>query len=638
MAKKLTKQGFSIQGFDAAAYRNTEAYVQAVDAIYMAAVDDFARMGTGLSIGPNKPFSFADYPGANKKANEIVGKMANGMQSVIVKGTEKQWLAACAKNDAFIAHILNTSALPKKTLEKFQERNLDALKEFQKRKENGLDVSKKIWNYTDQFKKQMELSLDIGIGDGRSAQELSRDLKQYLVDPDKLFRRVRDKHGNLVLSKNAKAFHPGQGKYRSSHKNALRLTRSEINMAYRTSDQLRWESLDFVVGFEVKLSNNHTLNGVPFVDVCDDLKGKYPKSFKFVGWHPQCRCFVVPILMDMDEFDADELNELKSAINGTEYKQFVSRNAVTDVPNGFKEWISTNTQRSMNWRSQPYFIRDNFKGGTISGGLKLDSTKPIYKAPKVATPTPTPTPTPKAEPKPEPTPAPQVSIKTIDDVINRTNEVGKDWFYKDFTRLEIERRNSINGSTNRNGTIWLKRDRMDNTIRALGKLANKQDITFEEADALATYWHEITHCRNRTSSWASTALQRSNMELANELVARKTLPEFYKAMGADKVPFPEFMVSRASTGYNQMVCNYDKLIDVLGVDRDRAINTVKDHLFNKPYTSQIDGLVDAIFSQKPRNAEGKVIGKNDIKLLIKRCSWHTTTQFEEIVSREIMKK
>jgi hypothetical protein len=55
------------------------------------------------------------------------------------------------------------------------------------------------------------MALDLGMRDGIPAIEMARDLKQYLKYPDKLFRRVRDVHGQLHLSKAAKKFHPGQG-------------------------------------------------------------------------------------------------------------------------------------------------------------------------------------------------------------------------------------------------------------------------------------------------------------------------------------------------------------------------------------------------------------------------------------------
>lgn len=371
MANTPRKQGISLIGFDAKHLQQTEGYTQAIDALYNQAVSEYASMADKLSLDPKKPFSFKDYPGTKAKAEAIVSKLANKMQAVIVSGSSDQWLYACKKNDLFLESIINTSKVPKETLSKWQDKNLEALKTFQSRKVNGLGLSDRIWNYSGQMKDQMELGIDIALGDGKSAAMLAKDLKQYLVDPDKLFHRVRNKHGQLVLSKNAKAFHPGQGKYRSSYKNAMRLTRSEINMAYRESDQLRWQQLAFVVGFEVKLSNNHTLNGVPFTDICDHLKGKYPKEFKFKGWHPQCRCHAIPIMQDPDEFDTDELNELKAAINDTEYSPLVSKNSVFDVPDNFKSWIAENAERSQGWKSQPYFIKDNFAGGNVAGGLKL---------------------------------------------------------------------------------------------------------------------------------------------------------------------------------------------------------------------------------------------------------------------------
>ena len=54
-------------------------------------------------------------------------------------------------------------------------------------------------------------------------------------------------------------------------------------MAYRTADYEQRQKLDFVLGIEVRRSNH-----VFACPLCDSLQGKYPKTFKFVGWHPQC--------------------------------------------------------------------------------------------------------------------------------------------------------------------------------------------------------------------------------------------------------------------------------------------------------------------------------------------------------------
>lgn len=369
MAKKRqTTTRFSIQGFDLNHYRTTEQYAAAVQALFDRATLAIARSAASRNIDPDKPFSFDDYPEVKAELQKVVGQLASQLQTTIETGSKKQWLFACDKNDGFLDSIMDTSKLSKARLSKMQDRNLDALSTFQGRKVGGMDLSQRVWRYVGQFKEQLESALDVGLGEGRSAQELARDVKKNLREPDRLFRRVRDKRGNLVLSKAARAYHPGQGVYRSSVKNAQRLTRSEINMAYRESDFLRWQQLDFVVGFEIHRSNHEPLCKCK---MCDRLQGRYPKTFKFKGWHPQCMCYAVPILMDEETFDENELGDLKAALHGTEYKKKQSRNLVTDVPDGFKEWVEENKEASAGWSSTPYFIQDNFVDGDLSKGLKI---------------------------------------------------------------------------------------------------------------------------------------------------------------------------------------------------------------------------------------------------------------------------
>lgn len=372
MAKKTnTKTGFSFQGWNSEHFKRTESYTRAIDKLFNAAIADISRQTVSLNVNPDRLFAFRDYPTANRELKKIISKLTAQITATVKTGNREEWLFANAKNDAFLESIIATSTLRKETLSRFQDRNLKALEAFQKRKVKGLNLSRRVWKYTSQFKNNIELGIDVSLAEGISAQKLSRELRQNLLEPEKLFRRVRDKHGNLQLSKAAKAYHPGQGVYRSSYKNAMRLARSEINMAYRDADNLRWGQLDFVVGYEVKLSNNHTLNGQPFYDICDILAGKYPKSFVFNGWHPQCRCFKVPILQDPDEFSAGELDELTAALNGTEYRSLQSRKAVKDVPANFKKWVKDNGEKVDGYKSTPYFVKDNFRYGKTRNGLKI---------------------------------------------------------------------------------------------------------------------------------------------------------------------------------------------------------------------------------------------------------------------------
>ena len=133
---------------------------------------------------------------------------------------------------------------------------------------------------------------------------------------------------------------------------SIRLARSEINMAYRTAENERWKQMDFVVGYEIKLSSSHH-HRMPHGDICDRLAGKYPKDFVWTGWHPNDLCYKIPILKTEEEFwEWDGRSE-----STTE-----SVNEVKDVPNTFKQWIGTNSQRIADAKRNgtlPYFLKDN---------------------------------------------------------------------------------------------------------------------------------------------------------------------------------------------------------------------------------------------------------------------------------------
>lgn len=264
---------------------NVTLYQKRVKAEYARAIEKvIKKMGLLPTKLGDKPLSFSDYPIAQKEINTIINELKDGIITRTTNGIREEWSLSQKKNDVILDKLAHSEA----SRQIREIRTADALDAFVNRKTNGLSLSDRVWNYTSQYRDELENGLDICIRDGLSASQTASRLKQYLVYPDKLFRRVRDIHGVLQLSKNAAAFHPGQGVYRSSYKNARRMVATETNMAYRFSDYQRWQDEPQVVGIEIKLSNNHTLNGVPFTDICDELKGKYPKDFVFTGWHPLC--------------------------------------------------------------------------------------------------------------------------------------------------------------------------------------------------------------------------------------------------------------------------------------------------------------------------------------------------------------
>lgn len=303
--------------------------------LFRTALNEAVLLSQQVDFDPSKPFAFDDYPLTKRRSDRIISDLQERLLESVATSVQYAWGLAEDKNDELARRVLGSAAVPK--------RRSEGVEAFVSRKEQGLSLSDRVWRYANQFKEEIEMSLDLGLRDGLDAPAMSRSVREYLVEPNKLFRRVRDIHGQLHLSSRAEAYHPGQGVYRSSYKNALRLTATETNIAYRTADYERIQDLDFVRGVEVCLSQNHTLNGKPFHCICDEFAGRYPKDFKFVGWHPLCRCYVKTILAD-DPFSPEDTPE------------------VEDLPDGIKGWVANNGERidrAFTKGKPAYWLRDN---------------------------------------------------------------------------------------------------------------------------------------------------------------------------------------------------------------------------------------------------------------------------------------
>lgn len=360
--------------YDKTHLRNMAAIGTRIDRIFKKAAEEAAKIGVSIKTThpEDRIFSFDDYPATKKQIERLMTALQESMETTIVSGVRSAWTLSNNKNNALVSRIFGdrVGELSKEQYRRYFSTNGAALDAFLQRKAQGLNLSDRVWRYTESFKREIELGLDLGIRTGESAAQMSRSLRQYLQHPDKLFRRVRDKHGNLRLSQAARDYHPGRGVYRSSYKNARRLACTETNIAYRTSDHLRWQQMEFVVGIEIKLSNNHTMNGVPLTDICDTLAGRYPKDFKFTGWHPHCRCHVVTVLKTEEEMAEDTQRILAG-----EQPEKGSVNTVRDVPAAFKGWVEEHADRIEMGGNLPYFIADNRKRVDTILGITTEPQK-----------------------------------------------------------------------------------------------------------------------------------------------------------------------------------------------------------------------------------------------------------------------
>lgn len=358
LQKKLEK---AQRNYQSRHLNNLNNYAVSLEKLYDALAHSAAVAGRSLDVPGDRLLKLEDYPAVNRRINKLVRRLTANISAIATKGVSQEWALANDYADELVKLVCVGRKVSEATKSRWLDRREKALDEFRKRKTNGLDLSERVWQLGEQAKMELELALDCGIRDGVAALKLAPTLKQYLKEPDRLYRRVRDTQDKLHLSRAASQYHPGRGVYRSSFANAKRLVGTETNIAYRTADHERMQRLDFVVGIKIELSNNHTTKGpkglpIPLTDICDELQGKYPKDFKFTGWHPNCRCHAKSILLTPAELD----EMLKAQADGEDIK-VDGVNKVNGVPREFTSWLKNNRSRAERSTAVPYFIKDNEK-------------------------------------------------------------------------------------------------------------------------------------------------------------------------------------------------------------------------------------------------------------------------------------
>lgn len=353
-----------------------ERNAKEVSQLYDDAIMEIAQAMKGLEIDESQPFNFEDY-GLQDKVDEIMDRLEAYITNKVRDGVVAAYGMSYANCEALIKYAVGehvSDKIMKRFLPKLRAEQ--AANAFMK---NVPTPSGKLWNGGTLA--LMTSAVEDAIKQGMSASKMATQIKKYLLDPDDWHRRFRykvgeDEEGNPVYGRKWKKRewdettkryywvdhkpgepHPGHvggsGAYRSSYKNALRYARTTTNIAYRTADYDQYQELPFVIGIEIKLSNNH-----PVPDICDDLAGVYPKDFKWTGWHPNCRCYQVPVLAKMKD-----VAKMVDAILDDEDPEGVEcEGTVTELPDNFTAWAVKNKDRmeeAAGHGTLPYFIQDN---------------------------------------------------------------------------------------------------------------------------------------------------------------------------------------------------------------------------------------------------------------------------------------
>ena len=313
-------------------------------------------------------------PSEKTKVQTLLSQYGNALEGLIKQGITRAVLLCADTQDKALKSYTRMEG---DEVDAWRKDTAKAFMQSRMKRDKGLNLSDRVWNYTQQTKSEFELAmshaLEDGISKGISAESLGRKVRQYLNNPDMMYRRYHTKKlmsdgtkkdvvewRRRVIDEDGKVHFVkydlakvGAGVYRSARQNALRLTITETNMAYDFANCTRWANEPFVLGLRIRLSDNH-----PEEDICDDLQGDYPKTFMWRGWHPRCMCSISPILMDRK---SEEWKKLR-AMSDEDYKKYQSPNLVKSVPKKFKTWCDTNKDKLNAAREKgklPYFVRDN---------------------------------------------------------------------------------------------------------------------------------------------------------------------------------------------------------------------------------------------------------------------------------------
>lgn len=307
-------------------------YMMQVRSIYDRLNEKAASIVESVGYDGSVEFFFADYPEVKRDLLLLQRQFVGDMQSLIYSGTSAEW-----KNSNMFQNLVANKALrfygaqvAGKTFKHYFQTNSEQLKAFQARKDRGLNLSAKLWNQSKIYKDSLEAAISTAMEKGMSAVTLSKKLSQYLKDWSSLQADYQERYGKATRCYDCE--------YRS-----IRLARNEINIAYRIADQERWKQFDFILGYKIKLSHSH-----PRYDICDELVGDYPVEFKFTGFHPNCLCYTVPIVMSEEEYWSDNREN--------------SPNKITSPPENFGKWVYDNSSRiddAGRRGTLPYWVRDN---------------------------------------------------------------------------------------------------------------------------------------------------------------------------------------------------------------------------------------------------------------------------------------
>lgn len=371
MAKKLTSKQKKEQ------LNNLFAvYNKRLGRLYSDYVKQLTLLGYGEDVLESDTlFNFDNFPQFKERLNDIFNDYYQSSLLCYKSGITDGVALAYSHDNGDIGAF---SVLSDKALKAARETAAATFIANRLKSKTGLNLAQTVWNYCQQTKSEFEMAMSNviadGLKEGSSAEVIGRQLRNYLNDPDMMYRRYHTikvlkngKKKDVVTWRRRRVIDGkvrfieeplekvGMGVYRSARKNALRVARTEINAAYHKARNDRWQNEPFVIGQYIHVSPQH-----PIEDICDELEGRYPKDFDWESWHPACMCTSDPIMIEGEE----KKEFYKRLMAGEDMSNYVSPYLVTDVPETYKQYIRDNSAAIVKAGERgklAWHLRDNTK-------------------------------------------------------------------------------------------------------------------------------------------------------------------------------------------------------------------------------------------------------------------------------------
>ena len=177
--------------------KRTEAYAEKVRLMFAQTVNNILALNKSMpSLDEGVMFSFdGESMKMQKKVEEALRQLHSAATLAIRRGIAVEWDIANDEIDKLLNSVYGKKVLSSPEFNGWMNRNDSARDAFLNRSEKGMNLSDRVWKSVRQLRDEMEVAMTVAIGEGDSASSMSRKVREYLNDPDLMFRRFRYKAG-----------------------------------------------------------------------------------------------------------------------------------------------------------------------------------------------------------------------------------------------------------------------------------------------------------------------------------------------------------------------------------------------------------------------------------------------------------